>query len=105
MTKEIKLPTTNTQEIAKNDLDKEVELNNPLKSWLVNYVGERVSPEDDVVRVEHIVEVLAQEFPEFLMVVAEENWIRGYQQGITDVEEGMKIAKSQGHEVPELQDE
>jgi hypothetical protein len=55
MTKEIKLPTTNTQEIAKNDLDKEVELNNPLKSWLVNYVGERVSPEDDVVRVEHIV--------------------------------------------------
>jgi hypothetical protein len=39
------------------------------------------------------------------MVVAEENWIRGYQQGITDVEEGMKIAKSQGHEVPELQDE
>ena len=102
MTKETKLPTTNTEEINKGTLDKEVELNNPLKSWLVNYVGEKVSPDDDVVRVEHIVEVLAQEFPEFLMVVAEENWIRGYRQGITDVEEGMRIAKEQGHEVPEL---
>lgn len=99
MTKEVKLPTTNAQEINKGTLDKEVELNNPLKSWLVGYVGEKISPEDDVVRVEHIVEVLAQEFPEFLMVVAEENWIRGYQQGITDVEEGMRIAKTQGHEV------
>jgi hypothetical protein len=102
MTKETKLPTTNAQELTEDTLDKEVELNNPLKSWLVNYVGEKVTPEDDVVRVEHIVEVLAEEFPEFLMVVAEENWIRGYQQGITDVEEGMKIAKEQGHEVPEL---
>lgn len=105
MTKETKLPTTNAQELTEDTLDKEVELNNPLKSWLVNYVGEKVTPEDDVVRVEHIVEVLAEEFPEFLMVVAEENWIRGYQQGITDVEEGMKIAKEQGHEVPELQNE
>ena len=99
MTKELKLPTTNAQEINKGTLDKEVELNNPLKSWLVGYVGEKISPEDDVVRVEHIVEVLAQEFPEFLMVVAEENWIRGYQQGITDVEEGMRIAKTQGHQI------
>jgi hypothetical protein len=52
MTKETKLPTTDAQEITQGTLDKEVELNNPLKSWLVNYVGEKVSPEDDVVRVE-----------------------------------------------------
>jgi hypothetical protein len=32
------------------------------------------------------VDVLAKDFPEFLMVVAEENFIRGYQQAITDVE-------------------
>ena len=102
MTKEVKLPTTNTEELTESKLENEVELDNPLKSWLVNYVGEKLSPEEDVVKVEHIVEVLAKEFPEFLMVVAEENWIRGYQQGIHDVEEGMRLAKEQGHKVPEL---
>jgi len=93
------LPTADTDIIENETLEKEVELDNPLKSWLVNYVGEKVSPEDDVVRVEHVVEVLAKEFPEFLMVVAEENWLRGYRQGIDDVERGMSLAKSQGHEV------
>jgi hypothetical protein len=102
MTKENKLPTTKSEEMVDAKLENEVDLDNPLKSWLVNYVGEKVSPEDDVVRVEHIVEVLAKEFPEFLMVVAEENWIRGYQQGIHDVEEGMRLAKEQGHKIPEL---
>jgi len=58
------LPTADTKIIENETLEKEVELDNPLKSWLVNYVGEKVSPEDDVVRVEHVVEVLAKEFPE-----------------------------------------
>ena len=38
-----------------------------------------------------IVHTLAEEFPEFLMAVAEENWIRGYQQAIHDVDEGQKL--------------
>ena len=38
-----------------------------------------------------IVQVVAEDFPEFLLAVAEENWIRGYQQAILDVEEGEKI--------------
>ena len=29
---------------------------------------------------------MAQEFPEFLMAIAEENWIRGYHQAPTDVD-------------------
>ena len=41
---------------------------------------------------------MASDFPEFLMVVAEENWIRGYRQGIVDVEKGMEMAKSEGFE-------
>ena len=40
-----------------------------------------------------IVEVMAEEFPEFLMLVAEENWIRGYEQGLADVSEGERLMK------------
>ena len=32
------------------------------------------------------VQVFAAEFPEFLMAVAEENFVRGYEQALTDVE-------------------
>ena len=33
-----------------------------------------------------IVHQVASDFPEFLMVVAEENWIRGYRQAFLDME-------------------
>ena len=36
--------------------------------------------------VEMMVEVFAEEFPEFLMAVAEENFIRGYNQAFLDIE-------------------
>ena len=55
-----------------------------LKELLVNYVGSLAKPENDEVTVEMIVNVMSSEFPEFLMVVAEENWIRGYKQGLDD---------------------
>ena len=71
-------------------LNEEVEPNNELKTWLINYVGEKVGPESGQVTVENIIEVMASDFPEFLMAVAEENWIRGYHQGLVDVEEGKK---------------
>jgi hypothetical protein len=61
------------------------EVNTEMKDWLVNYVGERHNPENEGVTVEMIVETMAQEFPEFLLVVAEENWIRGYHQAIDDI--------------------
>ena len=38
-----------------------------------------------------IVDTLADEFPEFMMAIAEENWIRGYQQALTDVSVGEKL--------------
>ena len=60
------------------DLNNEVKADTELKNWLVNYVGNKIGPEDENVTVENVVEVMADEFPEFLMVVAEENWIRGY---------------------------
>ncbi len=69
-----------------------------LKSWLVNYVGEKTNPENGNVTVENIVDVMAEEFPEFLMALAEENWIRGYHQALTDVEVGEQLAKEQKQE-------
>ena len=66
-----------------------------LKSWLVNYVGEKTNPDGGNVTVENIIDVMAEEFPEFLMALAEENWIRGYHQALTDVEMGENLAKEQ----------
>tara|TARA_R110002020_G_scaffold61745_7_gene165847 strand:+ start:1579 stop:1872 length:294 start_codon:yes stop_codon:yes gene_type:complete len=78
-----------TKEAEKNPmLDELVEPENDLKNMLVEYVGEKLSPEDSGVTVEMIVGVLAEEFPEFVMVLAEENWIRGYHQALEDVETG-----------------
>ena len=65
-----------------------VEADTPMKEWLVNYVGEQHEPGDDPVTVEMIVETMAKEFPEFVLALAEENWIRGYHQALSDVTEG-----------------
>jgi hypothetical protein len=35
-----------------------------------------------------IVEAMANEFPDFLITVAKENWLRGYQQALYDVDYG-----------------
>ena len=82
------------KEMGKNpDLEKMVEPDNDLKNILVEYVGEQLNPEDKRVTVEMIVETMAREFPDFLLVIAEENWIRGYHQALEDVDSGMSIIK------------
>ena len=78
-----------------NDLLENVEKDSPVKEWLVDYVGEKNQPEDNQVTVEMIVETMATEFPEFLMAVAEENWIRGYHQALNDVDVGQKMAQEE----------
>lgn len=67
-------------------LKEKVEKENSMKDWLVTYVGEKLTPDNEEVTVEMIVEVMAEEFPEFLMVLAEENFIRGYQQAMVDLQ-------------------
>jgi hypothetical protein len=67
----------------------------PIKEWLINYVGEKKSPENDEVTTEMIVEHMAKEFPEFLMVVAEENWVRGYRQALADVDLGREAQNNE----------
>ena len=68
------------------DLLKEViPTESELKEIIVNYVGNVIQPESDEVTVEHVIEVFSEQFPEFLLAVAEENWINGYTQALNDV--------------------
>jgi len=85
------------------DLLKPLEPDSEMKEWLINYVGEKEAPENGEVNVEMILKIMASEFPEFLLPLAEENFIRGYQQALMDVEEGRQaweeeIAKKQGQD-------
>ena len=66
----------------------QVVVDNPMKEWLVDYVGNKMKPENGEVTVELIVEAMANEFPDFLLTVAKENWLRGYQQALYDVDYG-----------------
>jgi hypothetical protein len=68
------------------DLKNKVEPSNLLKDLFVTYVGNKLNPQDDNVTLEMIVEVLAEEFPEFMLAVAEENFIRGYKQALVDAD-------------------
>jgi len=67
-------------------LKTEIKPKNEMKIWLLNYVGEQYKPEDGGVTLEMIIDAMAKEFPEFVLAVAEENFIRGYQQALYDVD-------------------
>ncbi len=76
-------------------LDETVEPNNDLKTFLVEYTGEKIHPEDQNVTVDMIVNVMAKEFPDFLIAIAEENWVRGYHQALSDVSVGEEMARQE----------
>jgi hypothetical protein len=59
---------------------------NPMKEWLVNYVGDKIKPDNGGVTLQMIVDVMADEFPDFVLALAQENWLRGYQQALYDVD-------------------
>tara|TARA_Y100000114_G_scaffold72867_1_gene66757 strand:+ start:3993 stop:4301 length:309 start_codon:yes stop_codon:yes gene_type:complete len=79
------------QEVSSQTVDKE----NELKTFLVDYVGQKNNPENGEVTVEMIVNTMAQDFPEFVLTVAEENWIRGYQQAMVDIEVGERLVEEE----------
>ena len=85
--------------ISAKDFDRNPELSsvvdpsNDLKNFLVEYTGETLQPENSEVTVEMIVEVMARDFPGFVLAMAEENWVRGYQQALDDVDTGQKIVE------------
>lgn len=57
-----------------------------LKDIIVDFVGNKLKPQNDEVTIELITEVFTEEFPEFLLVMAEENWINGYTQALSDMD-------------------
>jgi len=68
------------------ELDKEVKAeDSKLKELIVNFVGNELDLEETVT-VEDIVRVFAEQFPEFVLALAEENFIRGYKQAIMDLD-------------------
>jgi len=78
-------------------LEKQIQPDSVFKTFVVNYVGNQLQPEDGRITVEMIIEVLAKEFPELVLALAEENFIRGYTQGLSDLGE----SPEQGEEVSE----
>ena len=69
------------------DLSKQViPTESELKNIIVNYVGKKLNPESDEITVENIINVFAEQFPEFLLAIAEENWVNGYTQALKDTE-------------------
>jgi hemerythrin-like domain-containing protein len=55
-----------------------------LKRFIVNYTGTVHEPKDEMITVQMIIDTLATEFPELVYIIAEENFIRGYQLGLDD---------------------
>ena len=63
---------------------KTTEEDSEFKNFIVNWTGQEHQPKDGDVTVEMIVETLAKNFPEVVMVLAEENFLRGYSQALDD---------------------
>jgi len=72
-------------EIENPDLQTSIDDSTGLKQLVVNYIGNRLLAKEEVT-VDMAVQVFAAEFPEFLMAIAEENFLRGYQQALDDIE-------------------
>lgn len=77
------------------DLLNIVEVNSELKEWLVEYVGNKMMPENNEVTTEMVIHVLADEFPEVVMPLAEENFFRGYEQALTDIQTSEENAEAE----------
>lgn len=84
MNKKNELKAVPIKEFEKKVLKAKVESDTFLKKWLIQYVGEKCNPKDDIVTVEMVMQVFADEFPQALIAVAEENYLRGYKQAIVD---------------------
>ena len=70
-----------------------VKVDSDLKELIVDYVGNKLQPENNEVTLEMVVNVMASEFKDLIFAIAEENWVRGYQQALVDVDEGEQLYK------------
>ena len=80
-------------------LGNKVDPNNDLKEMIVEYTGNEINPENEEVTLEMVIDILSDEFPELLLCVSEENWVRGYHQALTDVEDGEKFLREENEKL------
>lgn len=73
-------------EELKKVIEEQVVANSGLKDLVVSYIGEKFKPENSEVTMEMCVDVFTEEFPEFLLLLAQENFLRGYSQALNDME-------------------
>ena len=87
---------TEDQYLEASENDKITDSESELKNLIIDYVGNEFNPDDNTVTMEMLVETMAKEFPEFMLAIAEENWIRGYHQGLSDVDAGKELVEEFG---------
>tara|TARA_Y100001937_G_scaffold128850_1_gene209046 strand:+ start:23045 stop:23320 length:276 start_codon:yes stop_codon:yes gene_type:complete len=85
-------------------LGNKVNPNNDLKEMIVEYTGNKINPENEEVTLEMVIDILSDEFPELLLCVSEENWVRGYHQALTDVEDGEKFLREENEKLHSKQE-
>tara|TARA_B100000700_G_scaffold330717_1_gene458594 strand:- start:3089 stop:3436 length:348 start_codon:yes stop_codon:yes gene_type:complete len=86
--------TIKTFNDMRNDNTLEIDTDTELKRMMVDYTGSKIYEDleeeqvegERTVTVEDIVGVMTQEFPEFLLAITEDSWIRGYTQALYDRE-------------------
>ena len=78
-------------EIENPSLKEPIKVDSAFKTLIVDYVGKKLQPKNDEVTLEMVVGVMASEFKELVLLLAEENWIRGYHQAMEDMSEGEKV--------------
>jgi hypothetical protein len=72
--------------VNKGILDKVVEVRNEIQEDLVRHVENKINVHKDQITIGQVIGILASEFPEIVIAIAEENWIRGYKQGLDDAQ-------------------
>ena len=72
--------------VNKGILDKVVEVRNEIQEDLVRHVENKINVHKDQITIGQVIGILASEFPEIVIAIAEENWVRGYKQGLDDAE-------------------
>ena len=87
----MKVQFSDKSEMENNNLNEVLQKDNLLKENIVDYVGKKLNPESGEVTTEMVIEVMATDFPEIILALAEENFIRGYHQALTDVEVGQRL--------------
>lgn len=87
--------------VINQTLKEVVSIDSDLKELVVDYVGEKIQPENDEVTLEMVVSVMSSEFKDLVLALAEENWIRGYHQAMDDMTEGEKLYKAEQKKINE----